>query len=565
MDYKWKLSDQADDKIISALAGQLKVNPIIARLLVQRGFDSVEKANELFYSSLEDQHDPFLMDGMSIAVDRVLTALERNEKIMVYGDYDVDGTTGAALLYMFFRDMGADTEFYIPDRLKEGYGISVKGVDHASAWGSTLLVSVDCGVAAGKEVAYASLKGIDTIICDHHEVEMCPDAVAVLDPIKPRCNYPFKFLSGCGVAYKFAKAISIKLDKPSLPDEYLDLVAIAAAADVVPLIGENRIFVRAGFDAIARHPRAGIKALFDSSRINHTRLTTGQVSFAIAPRINAVGRLGDAKRAVELLITENEDLATEFAQVLESENLHRRMLDEHTFSEAKGLASAMMSRDRCNSLVLHKAEWHPGVVGIVASRIVETFYKPTIMLATVDGVVRGSARSVVGYDIFAAIRECSDLLLQFGGHKVAAGLALEPENLQRFSDKFEEVVSRTITEEMKTPVISIDAYLDLEDINSDFVRTLKMFEPYGPNNSKPVFRTSKVYLSDARIVGSSHLKMKLKSSGVTYDAIKFRNGNTVMKPGLMLDIAYSVDENHYGGNVYYQLQLKDFKICGDNS
>ena len=556
------------------------MKPIIARLLVQRGFDTLEKANSFFHSSLDDQHDPFLMDGMNKAVGRVFTALERNEKSMVYGDYDVDGTTGAALLYMFFRKLGADVEFYIPDRLKEGYGISVKGVEFAAANGVTLLVSVDCGVAASREIAYASTKRIDTIICDHHEVDVCPDAVAVLDPIKPGCNYPFKFLSGCGVAYKFAKAISTRLDKPKMPDEYLDLVAIAAAADVVPLIGENRIFIQAGFSAIAHHPRAGIKALFDSSHVNYTKLTTGQVSFTIAPRINAVGRLGDAKRAVELLVTDDEDSAAEFAQVLESENSHRKLLDEHTFNEAKELALTMLTRsgDRKsetglqppaseewggrNSLVLHKSSWHPGVIGIVASRIVEAFYKPTIMLATVDGVVRGSARSVVGYDIFAAIRECSDLLLQFGGHKVAAGLALAPENLQRFSDKFEEVVTKTITEEMKTPAVSIDADLDWGDVNNDFAKTLKMFEPFGPHNPKPIFRTSNVYLSDARIVGNSHLKMKLRFNGITLDAIKFRNGGITVNQGSMLDVAYSVDENHYGGNVYCQLQLKDFKLSG---
>ena len=360
MNYRWKLSEQADDEIVAELAERLNVKPIIARLLAQRGFDSFEKADSFFHSSLDLQHDPFLMDGMSKAVDRVFAALERDEKIMVYGDYDVDGTTGAALLYMFFRKLEADVNFYIPDRLKEGYGISAKGVEFAAANGITLLVTVDCGVAAAKEVAYGSSKGIDTIICDHHEVEMCPDAVAVLDPIKPGCNYPFKFLSGCGVAYKFAKAISIKLEKPELPDVYLDLVAIAAAADVVQLIGENRIFVRAGFDAISRHPRAGIKALLESSHIEHTRLTTGQVSFALAPRINAVGRLGDAKRAVELLITENGEIAAEFAQILESENAHRRMLDEHTFGEAKELALAMVSDKGRTSLVLHKADWHPG-------------------------------------------------------------------------------------------------------------------------------------------------------------------------------------------------------------
>ncbi len=563
MKYNWKLSEQGDALLADELARQLDVKPILARLLVQRGMDSPEKAKSFFFSSLNDQHDPFLMNGMSKAVDRVFEALERYEKILVYGDYDVDGTTGAALLYMFFRKLGANTEFYIPDRLKEGYGISSTGIEFASEGGFTLLVSVDCGVAAGKEIAYASSKGIDTIVCDHHEVESTPPAVAVLDPIKPGCDYPFKFLSGCGVAYKFAKAISIKLGKPELPDEYLDLVAIAAAADVVPLVGENRILVQAGFAAIARQPRAGIKALLESSHVDVRRLTTGQVSFNIAPRINAVGRLGDAKRAVELLITDNSDVAEDFARILDSENSHRKVLDEKTYAEAEEMARNLLAQKNLNSLVLHSDEWHPGVVGIVASRIVETFYRPTIMLATVDGVVRGSARSVAGYDIFAAIRECSDLLLQFGGHKVAAGMALMPENLQSFIDMFEKVVSRTITEDLKTPVISIDSDLDLTDLSGDFMKTLKMFEPFGPQNAKPVFRTGSVYLADARIVGNSHLKMKLRSNGVTFDAIKFRNGSNNVKPGTRLDIVFSVDENHYAGNVYYQLQLKDFRNASD--
>ncbi len=557
MIYRWELSGQGDAGLIDNIASQLKVKRVLAQLLVQRGVDSSEKVRSFFCSTLQDQHDPFLMDGMETAVKRILKALERNEKILIYGDYDVDGTTGAALLYMFFRKLGADVDYYLPDRLKEGYGISTAGVEFAEKSGFTLLVSVDCGVSATKEISLAASKGIETIVCDHHEVEVCPDAFAVLDPIKPGCNYPFKFLSGCGVAYKFAKAISTKLGKPESPDEYIDLVAIAAAADVVPLVGENRIFIRAGFNAIASRPRAGIMALFQSSRVDHTRLTTGQVSFNIAPRINAVGRLGDAKRAVELLITDNEDLAEEFAQVLEEENSRRKLLDERTFNEAKDMASMMPPS---NSLVLHKDSWHPGVLGIVASRIVEIYYKPTLMLATVDGVVRGSARSVVGYDIFAAIRECSGLLLQFGGHKYAAGLALAPENLEKLTEMFEQVVSRTITEDMKTPIISIDADLDLPELNAEFMKTLKMFEPFGPHNTKPVFRTLDVHLIDSRIVGNSHLKMKLRSGGITFNAIKFKNGERTIKPGTRLDVVYSVDENRYAGTVDYQLHLKDFKI-----
>ncbi|HEY9164919.1 MAG TPA: single-stranded-DNA-specific exonuclease RecJ [Candidatus Kryptonia bacterium] len=559
MNYNWKLLGQSDPAAISVLAKVLEVKPIVAQLLLQRGLDTPEKARMFFSSSLKDQHDSFLIDGMEKAVQRVLNALERNEKILIYGDYDVDGTTGAALLYMFFTKLGADADYYIPDRIKEGYGVSSVGIDFAVANGFSLLITVDCGVAASKEIAFASSKGIDTIVCDHHEVESTPQALAVLDPIKPGCNYPFKYLSGCGVAYKFAKAVSTKLGKSELPDEYLDLVAIAAAADVVPLVGENRIFVQAGFEGIARHPRAGIKALFQSSRVDHSKLTTGQVSFNIAPRINAVGRLGDAKRAVELLITDNEEVAAEFAQVLESENSHRRIIDEKTFEEANELALMLMAGSDRNSLVLHKSTWHPGVLGIVASRIVETYYKPTVMLTSIDQEIRGSARSVVGYDMFAALKECSGLLLQFGGHKFAAGLAMAPENVEKFTSLFEEVVSRTITEEMKTPVISIDADLNLNDVDGSFMRALKLFEPFGPHNSKPVFRTSNVYLSDARIVGNSHLRMKLKSDGTTFDAIRFRNGTNTLKPGTRLDVVYSVDENHYAGDVYYQLQLKDYK------
>jgi single-stranded-DNA-specific exonuclease len=559
MIYKWKISEISDSQRITDLAREAGIHEIIAQLLVNRGADSPEKMKKFFHPSLDDQHDPFLMSGMDIAVKRAIAALERDEKIIVYGDYDVDGTTGAALLYMFFRELGADVDYYIPDRLKEGYGISITGVNYALNNGCTLMVSVDCGVAASTEISYGKSRGIETIVCDHHEVETLPDAVAVLDPIKPGCNYPFKYLSGCGVAYKFAKAISIQLSKPALPDSYLDLVAIAAAADVVPLIDENRILVQAGFKAIAEQPRAGIKALLKTSHVDHRKLTTGQISFIVAPKINAVGRLGDARRAVELLVTDNEEVAEDFAQVLENENTHRRMLDERTFIEAQELANELSLNGNRNSLVLHKASWHPGVIGIVAARIVEQYYRPTIMLATNDGVIKGSARSIAGYDIFEAIKACSDLLIQFGGHKYAAGLSLDPKNLQQFVEKFEYVVSSTLDDELKTPVIEIDAVLDLNTINGEFMSMLKQFEPFGPQNPRPTFLSQNLFLSDARILNGSHLKMKVKVNGVTYDAIKFRNGETNVRVGDRLDIVYSLEENHYAGNIYYQLQVKDYK------
>lgn len=559
MIYKWKILKISDPQKVTALAKDAGIHEILAQLLVNRGADSLEKAGKFFHPSLNDQYDPFLMNGMDLAVERAIKALERDEKIMVYGDYDVDGTTGAALLYMFFRELGADVDYYIPDRLKEGYGISISGVDYALSNGCTLMVSVDCGVAASAEIAYGKSRGIDTIVCDHHEVESLPAAVAVLDPIKPNCNYPFKYLSGCGVAYKFAKAISIQLGKPAIPDTYLDLVAIAAAADVVPLIDENRILVHAGFKAIAEQPRAGIKALLKSSHVDHRKLTTGQVSFIIAPKINAVGRLGDARRAVELLVTDNEEVAEDFASVLENENAHRRMLDERTFAEAQELASELVASGNRNSLVLHKPHWHPGVIGIVAARIVEQYYRPTIMLATNDGIIKGSARSVVGYDIFEAIKACSNLLIQFGGHKYAAGLSMDPKNLELFIEAFEKVVSNTLDDELKTPVIEIDAVLDLNTINGEFMSMLKQFEPFGPQNPRPTFLSENLFLSDARMLNGSHLKMKVKLNGVTYDAIKFRNGESNVRAGDFLDIVYSLDENHYAGNVYYQLQVKDYK------
>ncbi|MGC8594754.1 MAG: single-stranded-DNA-specific exonuclease RecJ [Candidatus Kryptoniota bacterium] len=559
MIYKWKILKVSDSQKASDLAREMGIHDIIAQLLINRGADSPEKVKKFFYPSLNDQYDPFLMSGMNLAVERAIRALERDEKIMVYGDYDVDGTTGAALLYMFFRELGADVDYYIPDRLKEGYGISVSGINYALRNGCTLMVSVDCGVAASKEILYGKNRGLETIVCDHHEVDALPEAVAVLDPIKPGCTYPFKYLSGCGVAYKFAKATSIQLGKPDLPDKYLDLVAIAAAADVVPLIDENRILVQAGFKAIAEQPRAGIKALMRSSHVDHRKLTTGQVSFIIAPKINAVGRLGDARRAVELLVTDNEEVAEDFAQVLENENSHRRMLDERTFLEAQELANELVSIRNRNSLVLHKPNWHPGVIGIVAARIVEQYYRPTIMLATNDGVIKGSARSIVGYDIFEAIKACGDLLIQFGGHKYAAGLSMNPENLDAFVEAFEGVVSSTLDDELKTPVLEIDALLDLNTINAEFMNMLKQFEPFGPQNPRPTFLSRGLFLSDARMLNGSHLKMKVKVNGVTYDAIKFRNGESNVGVGDYLDMVYSLDENHYAGNIFYQLQVKDYK------
>ena len=553
------------------LADELNVSPILADILVRRGIDSADKSRSFFSPSLDDLHDPFLMDGMETAVSRILRAVEGEESIVIYGDYDVDGTSGTALLWTFFSRVGAKVRFFIPDRIKHGYGLSIAAIDEVRQFSPTLLVAVDCGVTAVSQVAYARSQGIDVIICDHHEpADPLPQAYALLDPLKPGCAYPYKYLCGCGVAFKLVHALILRTplatrlgaDVEEYLHQALQLVALATVADIVPLTFENRSMVKIGMEAINSNPAPGIRALIDTSGLKPQRIATGQVVFVLAPRINAVGRLGDAMRAVRLLTSESYGDALTLAQVLENENMQRRKIDEETFVQAQEIVNAeLRPEDTC--IVLHRDSWHPGVIGIVASRLVERYYRPVVLMTTVDGVAKGSARSVSGFNIYEALKACQDSLIQFGGHKYAAGLTVNIDKLNDFSQAFRAVTDRQLTREMLTPEIRIEAEMHVSDISPSFIRTLGMFAPFGPENMRPVFATRNVdVVGSPRIVGKDHLKFKVRGSGHIVDAIGFGLGRLMdrVQPGRKgLDLAFSLDEGEYAGQIVPQLKIRDLK------
>jgi single-stranded-DNA-specific exonuclease len=563
----WKLKEPADEKAVLALADSLNVSSVLASLLINRGVTNFFEAKSYFRPSLESLHDPFLMDGMHDAAQRVIRALTGNEKICVYGDYDVDGTCSAALMYLFLKELGAQVETYIPNRLTEGYGMSVQSIDIIHQHGVKLIISVDCGITAVEEIEHGNTLGIDTVVCDHHQSkEVLPKAFAILDPIKPGCNYPFKFLSGAGVALKLASAVALNIGKKDMPFKYLDLVALAGAADIVSLTDENRILVREGLDLINANPRPGIAALIRSARMEPGNLSAGQVVFTIAPRVNAVGRLGDAQRAVELFTTDDPVKAIELARVLEDENTERRKIDEMTFSHAMSLLEETVDIENDPAIVLHYEDWHPGVIGIVASRMVEKFHRPTIMLTTIDGVAKGSARSVPGFNIYEALQNCEELLVQFGGHEAAAGLAIEIDKLDAFKKKFLGVLKNCMTEEQTVQEIVIDAKINLSEISPKFIRILDQFAPFGPGNMRPTFLSENVSLAQApRMVGTNHIVTSFRQNGgdKIFDAIGFNLGSFVEridKNKNLVDIVYTIESMQKDGKAYPQIRLRDIKI-----
>jgi single-stranded-DNA-specific exonuclease len=525
-----------------------------------------------FRPDITDLHDPFLMDGMDRAVERIGRALASNEAILIYGDYDVDGTNGTALLWSFFRSIGAQVSYFIPDRIRDGYGLSKRGIAVAGERGATLLIAVDCGVTAVETVQAARNAGMDVIICDHHEPgETLPDATALLDPLRPGCRYPFKSLSGCGVAFKLVQALVstepvqslLRLDSDALLSSYLDLVTLATTADIVPLTGENRVLVKLGLDVLNSTPRPGIRALIETSRTKQGRITAGQIVFILAPRINAVGRIGDAMRAVEMLTSESYDEALALARVAEEDNRTRKKLDEETFLEAQQIVEDFLDVETDSAIVLHQESWHPGVIGIVASRLVERYYRPTIMLTTVDGVVKGSARSISGFDIHQALKRCEDTLLQFGGHKYAAGLSVDPNRVEEFKEAFNAVAKELLTDELLTPRINIEAEIDLDELTPKLVNVLNRFAPYGPGNLRPVFAARNVELhGQPKIVGNNHLRFKVRKNGRVFDAIGFNLGGLIerLQDGRKtVDIAFSLDEGEYAGELVPQLKIRDIK------
>ncbi|MCX7798227.1 MAG: single-stranded-DNA-specific exonuclease RecJ [Melioribacter sp.] len=564
---RWKLKETPEEKIILSLAESLNISYPLALLLTQRGITNFHEAKLFFRPSLDSLYDPFLMDGMHKASSRVIKAIIDNQKICIYGDYDVDGTCSAALMYLFLRELDANVQTYIPNRLTEGYGISIQSIDYLKENGINLIISVDCGITAIEEVEYAKSLGIDIIICDHHQPkEHLPDAFAIINPLKPGDNYPFKYLSGAGLAFKLATAIGDKIGKKDMALKYLDLVALAGAADIVPLIDENRILVSEGLQIINTNPRPGISALMKCSRIEPGNLTVGQIVFTIAPRVNAVGRLGDANRAVELFSTDDPIKAMELAQILEDENIKRRSIDEATYSHAVNLVETTVDLENDYGIVLHNDDWHPGVIGIVASRLVEKFHRPTIMLTTVDGIAKGSARSIPGFNIYEALQNCEDLLLQFGGHEAAAGLAIELDKIEHFRKRFNKVLKQYINEDDIFPEIIIDAKISFSEISPKFIRILEQFAPFGPGNMRPIFLSEKVsVVNTPKVVGTNHLLATFKQNGndKVFDAIGFNLGyfaEHIDKEKDLVDIVYSIETVNKDGRLFPQLRIKDIRI-----
>jgi single-stranded-DNA-specific exonuclease len=568
---RWKIREVYDDYSVKSLADSLNISDVLSRLLIQREITTFSQAKYFFRPSLDSLHDPFLMNGMETATYRVITALTENQLIMVYGDYDVDGTCSTALLYLFLKELGAKVEFYIPKRLTEGYGINLTGIDHAKNRNTSLIISVDCGITAVEETEYAKNLGMDIIICDHHQPkEKIPDALAVLDPLKPDCSYPFVYLSGAGVAFKLAQGVSERIGKRDLPMKYLDLVALAGAADIVPLIGENRTLVKEGLEQINSNPRPGILALIKSSNMQPGDLTSGQIIFSIAPRINAVGRMGDAERAVELLITESTDEAFKMAQILESENYQRRKIDEDTFSMAQDIVENSIDLTADTAIILHQESWHAGVIGIVASRLVEKYYRPTIILTTAGGVAKGSARSILNFNIYDALKKCENLLIHFGGHQAAAGLAVEMDKLDEFKFKFNQVAKEAITEDDLSPEIKIDSKLKFSEITPKFLRIIDQFAPFGPGNMRPVFLSENVEIENKpKIVGTNHLVVTLKQNGSDklFECIGFNMAEyyaEMIKTNCKADIVYNIDKSARNGMSFPQFRLKDIKFKENN-
>ncbi len=561
---RWTIREIEDPYSVKALADSLNISEVLARLLVLRNIKNFSEARSFFRPSLDSLHNPFLMDGMEEATSRVIQALTENQLICIYGDYDVDGTCATALLYLFLKELDANVEFYIPKRLTEGYGLSIEGIDTIKADGASLIITVDCGITAIEETNYANQIGMDIIICDHHQPkDQLPPAVAVLDPLKPNCNYPYKYLSGAGVALKLAQGICERIGRREMTNKYFDLVSLAGAADIVPLVDENRVLVREGMNQINTNPRPGILALIESSSLHLGNLTSGQIVFTLAPRINAVGRLGDAHRAVNLLIADNQQEANDLAQVLETENYERRKIDVNTFDAALQLVENSIDLDNELAIILHQEEWHPGVIGIVASRLVEKYYRPTIMLTTIDGVAKGSARSITNFNIYEALQKCEDMLIHFGGHQAAAGLAIELDKLEDFKDKFNQIVKESISEEDLFPEVIIDSKVRFSEITPKFIKILDEFSPFGPGNMRPVFFAEEVeVVNSPRIVGNNHILATFKQNGSdkVFDTIGFNlseHFNLIKSKNVKLDIVFTIDKTVRDGRTFPQFRLKD--------
>lgn len=561
---KWKFLT-ADNHLIEELSKVLSINSVICKILIQRGYDSYEKCKKFFRPQINDLHDPWLMKDMLKAVKRILSAIENEEKILVYGDYDVDGTTSVASFFEFLKKIYRieKIDYYIPHRYKEGYGISKQGIEFAFENDFSLVVSLDCGIKSVELIQIAKNKGIDFIICDHHLPDTkLPPAVAILNPKQPDCPYPYKDLCGCGVGFKFICAICDELKlPPSLAFEWLDLLATAIAADIVPMTGENRILAYFGLKKANSDPNIGIRALKKLSNVT-SELQINNLVYMIAPRVNAAGRMDDAKKAVQLFISESEDDATFFAEQLHSDNSDRKEADKLITEEALLEIKNQTNFESRFSTVVYQPHWHKGVVGIVASRLVDHFYRPTIVLAKSGEIAAGSARSIPGFNLYEAIHACKDLLIGYGGHFAAAGMTIEIDKIDQFIEKFEEVVKQLIDPSILTPEIIIDATAEFKDLNFSTYRILSQMEPLGPDNLKPILYSTKV--SDTgftKIVKEQHIKFSLRQGDYTFNGIGFGlyEKFDILKQNKYIDIVYSLEENEWNGNKNLQLKIIDLK------
>ncbi len=564
---RWTLK-QADEAWVKELHGSLRISPILCRLLAVRGISDYETARTFFRPELSQLHDPYLMKGMREAVTRITDAIEWHEKIMVYGDYDVDGTTAVACMYSFLRSQyKGDITYYIPHRYREGYGVSKAGIDYAHEHGYTLMITLDCGIKSVELVKYAKTLGIDVIVCDHHTPDATlPPAFAILNPKQADCTYPYKELSGCGIGFKLICALA---QQWKLPEEtayqYLDLVATSIAADIVPIDGENRVLAYYGLKKVNENPSAGIRVLKQLADVKK-ELTISDLVFVIGPRVNAAGRMDDARKAVDLFIEEDLEKIPDLAEALHSDNFDRKEVDKTTTEEALAMLQNDTVLQERKSTVLYQSHWHKGVVGIVASRLIDHYYRPTIVLTLSNDKVTGSARSVSGFNIYDAIHECRDLLENYGGHFYAAGMTMLPGNVSAFVQKFEHVVSGTIPPHLLVPEIEIDAELKLSDIKQPFYNILKQFEPFGPSNMRPVFITRHVYdfRGNSRVVKEQHLRIVAhQHSGITIDGIGFNMADKypIVQQG-PFDVVYTLDENDYNGRISLQMKVIDVRAAG---
>ncbi len=566
---EWRLKDPANPEKVAQLSAELGIDPVLASLLVSRGVNTFEEARSFFRPKLEALHDPFLMKDMDNAVERLEKAVSGKEKILVYGDYDVDGTTAVALVFSFIRRLTECVDFYIPDRYDEGYGVSRKGIDWAADNGFSLIITLDCGIKAIDKVEYARSKGIDVIICDHHLPESeLPAAVAVLDPKREDCNYPFDDLSGCGVGFKLVQAYSSKNGIPFetlLP--LLDLLVVSIASDLVTVIGENRVLAHFGLKCLNEQPRMGLQAMINLANLEPGHITIDDIVFKIGPRINAAGRMESGRLAVQLLTAEDAQTAMAIGTKINDNNNERKNIDREITKEALEMVQNGTCCTSKNAVIVYGPDWNKGVVGIVASRLVEAYYKPAFVLTRSNGFVTGSARSVRGFDLYDAISSCADLLENYGGHIYAAGLTMREENLAEFTDRIDKYVSSHITTEMATPVIDVDSEINFSQITPKFFRVLKQFQPFGPGNSSPVFLTKNVYDDgNGRKVGpgGQHLKLELIQESQPYHqiaAIAFNMADSFehIRNGNPVDVCYSIVENYYRGNSTIQLRVKDIR------